>query len=217
MTGLSHTCIQTNTHQDRCTHKASQSFPPPSSVRQAGIHVRDWAESLKTYFKRHLKWTPSVRVTRTQGLGMRREEERPVRPDSPSGFCLGSCSRRIKDTPCLWSGEESFTGEGGKMEEGIWISVRLERLNSITHLWEESVNSDYFCSLWRRKKKSSNARMCPNQTCNYNLEHAVQCNSSRHFKMKTVHTVSCTLCSSITKQIIFHLCFLLVVVVFCFF
>lgn len=90
------------------------------------------------------------------------------------------------------------------MEEGIWISVRLEQLISVTHLWREKKKSEFWLFLLSLKNLQTTpfARMCPNQACNYNLKHAVQCNSSRQFKRKTVHTVSCTPCSSITKQII---------------
>lgn len=125
-------------------------------------------------------------------IGNETSRRKACPPRLPSGFCLESCSHRIKDMPCLWSGEESFAGERGKMEEGIWISVRLERLISVTHLWKKKketkknqkrLNSDYFCSRWKTSRHLF-ARTCPNQACNYNLEHAVKCNSSRQFKWK---------------------------------
>lgn len=95
--------------------------------------------------------------------------------------------------PCLWSGEESFAGERGKMEEGIWISVRVEQLISASHLCGKKKNVRILTifALSGKKEKPSRhpfARTCPNQVRNYNLEHAVQCNSGRKFSWEQ-HTL----------------------------
>lgn len=54
-------------------------------------------------------------------IGSETSRRKACPPRLPSGFCLASCSHRIKDMPCLWSGEESFAGERGKMEEDLNI------------------------------------------------------------------------------------------------
>lgn len=124
-------------------------------------------------------------------IGNETSRRKACPPRLPSGFCLESCSHRIKDMPSLWSGEESFAGERGKMEEGIWISVRLDRLISVTVRISEKKRkkpktSEFwlFFALAEKTSRHPFARMCPNQACNYNLEHAVKCNSSRQFKWK---------------------------------
>lgn len=105
-------------------------------------------------------------------------------------MCLKSHLCRIKDVSGLWS-EESFVGERGKMEKGIWISVRLQLMNSFTHPWRKG-KKHQICLFFtfrekkkeRRKPESPFARMYPNQACNYNLEHAVKRSSSKQFEWK---------------------------------
>lgn len=132
-------------------------------------------------------------------IGSEMSRRKACPPRLLSGFCLASCSHRIKDMPCLWSGEESFAGERGKMEEDLNICQ--------TGAAEFCYASDFWLFLLvlgggnKKKLQTPFTRMCPNQPCNYHPEHAVQWSSSRQFKWKQCKNVSCSLCSSITKQI----------------
>lgn len=115
-------------------------------------------------------------------IGSETSRRKACPPRLPSGFCLASCSHRIKDMPCLWSGEESFAGERGKMEEDLNICQ--------TGAAEFCYASDFWLFLLvlgggkKKKLQTPFTRMCPNQPCNYHPEHAVQWSSSRQFKWK---------------------------------
>lgn len=132
-------------------------------------------------------------------IGSETSRRKACPPRLPSGFCLASCSHRIKDMPCLWSGEESFAGERGKMEEDLNICQ--------TGAAEFCYASDFWLFLLvlgggGRKKTadtlyknvSQSAMQLPSRTC-------CAMKQQQAIQMKTVQTVSCSLCSSITKQI----------------
>lgn len=112
-------------------------------------------------------------------IGSETSRRKACPPRLPSGFCLASCSHRIKDMPCLWSGEESFAGERGKMEEDLNIcQTRAAEFCYASDFWL------FLLVLGEGGLQTPFTRMCPNQPCNYHPEHAVQWSSSRQFKWK---------------------------------